>query len=119
MKKGKQWYIPLLTDARGFEWIAGKHFDPTSTAAPVTNDTTIRIVLVLMLLADWMARMYDVKGAFLKGKFEDSEEIFMEVPQGIEHHYWGLAVPRILKPIYVLVKAVKDNEKYGAQMKHS
>ena len=54
-------------NARDFEQIAGKHFDPISTAAPVTNDTTIRIVLVLMLLANWMARIYNVKGAFLKG----------------------------------------------------
>ena len=39
-------------NARGFEQIAGKHFDPTSTAAPMTNDTTKRIVFILMLLAD-------------------------------------------------------------------
>ena len=71
----------------GFQQIAGKHFDPTSTAAPLTNDTTIRIVMVLMLLAHWTSRIYDVKGVFLKGKFEDSKEIFMEVPQGIGHHY--------------------------------
>ena len=38
--------------ARRFEQIAGKHFDSTLTAAPVTTDTTIRIVLVLMLLAN-------------------------------------------------------------------
>ena len=37
-----------------------------STAAPMTNDTTIRIVLVL-LLTDWMARIYNIKGTFLKG----------------------------------------------------
>ena len=80
--------------------MAGKHFDPTSTAAPVTNYTTIRIVLVITLLAVWMARIYNVKGMFLKGKFDDGEEIFMEVPQGMEHHYLGLAVLRLLKPIY-------------------
>ena len=32
------------------EQIAGKHFNPTSTAAPATNNTFIRIVWVLMLL---------------------------------------------------------------------
>ena len=66
------------------------------------NHTTIRIVLVFMLLADWTARIYDVKGAFLKGKLEGSEEIFMEVQQGLEHHYWGLAVLSLLKPIFWL-----------------
>ena len=58
-----------------------------------------------MLLADWMARRYDVEGAFLMGKFENGEEIFMKVPQGIEHHYWGLAVLRLLKPMYGLKQA--------------
>ena len=57
--------------------MAGKHFDPTSTAGPVTNDTTIRIVLLLMLIVDWMARIYDTKGMLLKGKFENGKEIFM------------------------------------------
>ena len=45
-----------------------------------------------MLLADWMARIYDIKDTFLKGKFEDGEEIFMKNPQGIEHHYWDSMV---------------------------
>ena len=69
-KKSNSTYCGRL-NAREFKQIAGKNFDPTSTAVPVTNNTTIRIVLVLMLLTDWMARIYDVKGVFLKGKFED------------------------------------------------
>ena len=64
------------------------------------NNTTIRIVLVLMLLANWIPIIYDVKGAFLKGTFEDGKEVFMEMPQGMEHHYWGSAILRLLKPIY-------------------
>ena len=28
----------------------------------------------------------------MKDKFEDGEEIFMEVLQGMEHHYWDLVV---------------------------
>ena len=103
-KKSNGTYCDQL-NARGFEQIAGKHFDPTSTAVPLTNNTTISIVLVLMLLEDWTARIYDVKGAFLKEKFEDGEEIFMEVPQDMEHHYWDLAVLRLLKPIYELKQA--------------
>ena len=58
-------------NARGFEQIAGRHFDPTSIDAPLSNDTTIRIVLVLMLLANCMPRIYDVNGAFLMEKVED------------------------------------------------
>ena len=69
------------------------------------NDTTIRIVLVLMLLADWTERKYDVKGAFLKEKLEEGKKNFMEVPQRVEHHFWDLAVLRLLKPINGLKQA--------------
>ena len=48
-KKSNGTYCGQL-NARGFEQIAEKHFDPTSTAAPMMNDTTIKIVLALMLL---------------------------------------------------------------------
>ena len=40
-------------NARGFKQIAAKHFGPTSTTAPVTNNKTIRIVMVFMLLASF------------------------------------------------------------------
>ena len=70
-------------NSRGFEQIAGKHFDPSSTAVPVTKDMTIRAVPVLMMLENWITRMY----VLLKGNFEDGEEIFMKVPQSMEHHY--------------------------------
>ena len=45
-KKRNSTYHGILS-ARGFKQIEGKHFDPTSTAAPVTNNTTIRTVLLL------------------------------------------------------------------------
>ena len=89
----------------GFEEVAGKHFNPTSTAVPVMNDTTTRIVQVLMLLAEWMARIYDVKGLLLKFKFEDGKEMLMEVPQGMRHQYWDLAVLKLISPIHRLKEA--------------
>ena len=58
-----------------------------------------------MMLANWTARIDDMKVAFLKEKCEDGEEIFIEEPQGMENHYWGLTVPRLLKPIYELKQA--------------
>ena len=38
-------------NARGFEQVAEKYSDHTSMASTMTKNTTIRIVLVLMLLA--------------------------------------------------------------------
>ena len=103
-KKSNCTYCAQL-NARRFKQIVGKHFNPMSTAAPVTNNVTIINVLLLMLLVDWMVKVYDVKSASLKGKFEDGKEIFKEVPQGMEHHHWDLAIHRLFKPIYGLKQA--------------
>ena len=85
-KKSNSTYSGQLND-RGFEQVPWKHFNPTSTYDTVMNDTTIRIVLVLMLLADWMARIHGINDAFLKRKFKDGKEIFMEMLQGMKFHY--------------------------------
>jgi hypothetical protein len=42
---------------------------------------------VLTIMAGWPVHVLDVQGAFLYGKFEDGEEIYMKVPKGFEHHY--------------------------------
>ena len=44
-------------------------------------------MLTLALMANWIAHIVDVKGAFLYGKLEDREEIYMKIPEGWEHHY--------------------------------
>jgi hypothetical protein len=54
-------------NARGYEQVPGKHYDPNSIVAPVTSDVTFRIVLTLLVLAKWYAELIDVKGAFLHG----------------------------------------------------
>ena len=82
-----------------FEHIAMKHFHPTLVKALVTNDTTVRIVLVLMLVANQMSHINDMKGVLLKGQFED-KEIYMEWLQGMGQHYWKMAALKLLKPIY-------------------
>ncbi|KAL7580848.1 hypothetical protein ACA910_001121 [Epithemia clementina (nom. ined.)] len=57
--------------ARGFKQIEEKSYDPSALFAPVVNEVTIKIVLVLMVMANWVAEVGDVKGAFLLAKFED------------------------------------------------
>jgi hypothetical protein len=47
----------------------------------------IRIVLVLMIIANWVGKILDVHGAFLHGRFDYGETIHMEVLQGFERHY--------------------------------
>jgi hypothetical protein len=44
----------------------------------------------------------DVEGAFLQGKFQNGEEMYMEVPDGMEQYYGSRkdVVLRMLVPIY-------------------
>ena len=90
-------------NVRGFEQIAGIHYDPDSKSSPVVNMTSIRIVLTIMAATliwnkatgeyeRYEAQIQDVKGAFLKGRFTDDEKpIFIEVPQGFQPVYLQLA----------------------------
>jgi hypothetical protein len=53
-------------------------------SSPVTNSATIKIVLVLMVMANMIAHVVDVKGAFLHREFEDGEKIHMKIPRGFK-----------------------------------
>ncbi len=46
-------------NARKFKQVEGVHYDGSSTHAPVTNAGTIRIVLILMIMADWQGQIVD------------------------------------------------------------
>ncbi|MEM7287947.1 MAG: reverse transcriptase domain-containing protein [Actinomycetota bacterium] len=49
--------------ARGFQQEDKVHCDSDDIAAPVVNNTTIKITFVLMILAMWVNQLVDVKGA--------------------------------------------------------
>jgi hypothetical protein len=71
MKKKLNGTYRARLNARGFKQVAGKHYDATAIAAPVTSDTTIHIVLMLLLMANWYGELLDVEGAFPHGEFEE------------------------------------------------
>jgi hypothetical protein len=64
MKKKSNGTLQGRINLRGFKQIEGQHYDGTTISSPVTNSTTIRIVLVLMVMANMIAHMVDIKGAF-------------------------------------------------------
>ena len=105
MKKKSNGVFRARLNARGFEQIDGEHYKEDNKAAPVVNDTTFHILLILLLMAAWHAEVLDVKGAFLHGLFEDGEQIYMEIPEGFEHHYGINFVLLLLKTIYGLKQA--------------
>eukprot|EP00957_Ditylum_brightwellii_P155055 11802496-Ditylum_brightwellii.AAC.1 len=52
-------------NVRGFKQINGIHYNSQDISAPVVNNATIQILLVLIIMANWTTALLDVKGAFL------------------------------------------------------
>jgi hypothetical protein len=94
-------------NARGFKQVEGQHYDGKTISSPVTNSATIRIVLVLMAMADMIAHMVDVKGAFLHCEFEDGKKIHVKISKGFKKHFLAESVLLLLKCMYGLKQAVK------------
>jgi hypothetical protein len=66
------------TVAKGYDQVPGKDFQENH--APVVNDTTFRITLILKILLELESEQFDVETAFLYGDLD--EEIWMEFPEG-------------------------------------
>ena len=91
---------------RGFEQVDGIHYESSTVSSPVTNATSIRIILTLMAMnPEWVAEIVDVEGAFLQGEFTEGEEIYIEVPQGFEEYYNDDDVLKLNVPLYGMKQA--------------
>ncbi len=45
------------------------------------------MVLTIMAVAGYAARVIDINAAFLKGELENNKEIYMKIPKGFEKFY--------------------------------
>ena len=60
--------------------VEGVHYNAVYIASSVTNNISIRIVMVLTLMAGWIYMIVDLKGAFLHGVFDEgTEQVYMAV----------------------------------------
>ena len=105
IKKKSNGKFRAHVNARGYEQIKGIHYDADMTAAPVVNKMTICIVFTLIVMADWYAEVVNVRGAFLRGKFEEGTKLYMEVPEGFEKFYPIGCLLLLLQTIYGLKQA--------------
>ena len=69
----------------GYTQIAGVDFN--TNYAPVINDVTLRILLVLNMLMNWNADLIDIETVFLHG--EMGEVIYMNLPEGLKKNRRG------------------------------
>jgi uncharacterized protein (DUF2252 family) len=80
--------------------VDGEDFDSTHISSPVTNNETIRIILMLAIIFRWSAGLIDVQRAFLCRNFKDGEEIYMEVAEGFETFYLADVLLLLLQTIH-------------------
>jgi Reverse transcriptase (RNA-dependent DNA polymerase) len=106
MKKKPNGIFRASINARGLEQIDGLHYNSSNTVAPVTYDTTIRIIFTLALLSDWKGYLIDVKGVFLNGRLDD-EKLYLKTPQGFEEYYSCSKVLRLNRAIYGFKQAAQ------------
>jgi hypothetical protein len=72
-------------NASGFKQIDGQHYFLDSTSSPVSNPFTVCVLFTQCAMnLKWEVRVINVEGAFLQGKFQNGEEMYMEVPDGME-----------------------------------
>jgi Reverse transcriptase (RNA-dependent DNA polymerase)/Integrase core domain/gag-polypeptide of LTR copia-type len=84
--------------ARGFTQTYG--IDYKETFASVTKMNTVRTVMSVAVNCDWPLFQMDVKNAFLQGELE--EEVYMELPPGLQVDNEEKIVCRLKKAIYGL-----------------
>ena len=85
----------------GYSQIAS--VDYTAKYAPVINDVTWRVLLIVMLLKKYDGKLLDIEVPFLYGDLE--EEIHIDCPQGLEDAKKEECV-KLLHTIYGLVQSV-------------
>ncbi|RVW35969.1 Retrovirus-related Pol polyprotein from transposon TNT 1-94 [Vitis vinifera] len=84
--------------AKGFTQSYG--IDYQETFAPVAKLNTVRVLLSLAANLDWSLHQLDVKNAFLNGDLE--EEVYMDIPTGLETTSNFNKVCRLRKSLYGL-----------------
>ena len=97
-----EWYKARLV-AKGFTQVFG--IDYYDMWAPVAKLGSIWLLLAVATQKSWPIDMFDFHNAFLNGKLNSDEEVFMEQPQGYKESDKKRYVCKLFKSLYGLKQA--------------
>ena len=83
----------------------GRHYIEDDKSTPVVNEVTVRVMLTLAVMMGWCMKLLDVQGAFLNGRFQHDEVLYVNVPQGFEEYYPKNVLFKLVRTIYGLKQA--------------
>lgn len=89
--------------ACGYSQIPGIDF--TDIYSPVMCDTTMRILLIVVIVKGYVTRILDIETAFLHGILKEGEQVYMQVPAGVTHEQDEVIL--LIKTIYGLVQSAR------------
>ena len=89
--------------AKGLTQVQG--IDYYDTWAPVAKLGSIQLILAIAAQNAWPINMFNFNSAFLNGKLDTDEEVFMEQPYGYEQSNSKQYVCKLLKSLYGLKQA--------------
>ena len=75
------------------------------TFSPVAKLSSFCTILVYAICHNWEIESFDFNGAYLNGKLDNNEEIFMQEPPGYKTGSGGSLVKRLQKLLYGLKQA--------------
>jgi hypothetical protein len=90
-------------NSRVYMQVEGEHYASDSILSPVSNPTTVRLLLTLVATnPKWEAWVIDIEGAFLQGDFRNNKKMYIEVPDGMEEYFGSKrdTVCEMLVPLY-------------------
>jgi hypothetical protein len=84
--------------AKGFQQVWGRDF--SKTTSPTARLESLRVVLHIAAVNDWVIEQYDVKTAFLNGILPEDEIQYMEQPPGFAELDKQTYIWQLLRSLY-------------------
>ena len=84
---------------KGYSQVQGVNYD--DTYSPVTHLSSLRTILAITTRNDWNVKVFDFHLAFLNGKLDKGEDIYMDLPPGYKtNSKYNRPIAKLLVVLY-------------------